>query len=271
MTTQQEILLSVIMPVYNGEKYLAAAIESVLSQTYSHFEFFIVDDASTDQTNQIITQYAKQDSRIFHLANEHNAKQSEARNQPIRKARGKYIVLVDSDDICLTNRFEKQLKFLQNNPGIDVVGSSYCLFADNNIDDCQTVISAKVDDIYHGMPPVHNPTCMIKRSTFLQHGFYDSQFDNAEDVELWFRWFSRGVKFANISEILYKKRNHRGSVSISNIKSQVYLLFKINVIAATRYHIRFSLKGYLHALEQLLYFFYLTFRLDRIYTKNHKG
>lgn len=67
---------------------------------------------------------------------------------------------------------------------------------------------------------------MIKRSIFYSYGFYDSKYDNAEDVELWFRWFSQDVYFDNISEVLYKKRNHSGSVSISNIKPQIYLMLK---------------------------------------------
>lgn len=265
--TKTSPLLSVVMAVYNGEKHLHESIDSVLLQTYSRFELIIVNDGSTDESEYIIREYAEKDKRIIYLKNDLNLGQSKTRNKAINIAKGEYIVIVDSDDICLPDRFEKQIMFFEKNPNVDVLGSDYCLFSGSLKDDCRMVVSANAGDIYNGKPPVHNPTCMIKRSIFYSYGFYDPAYDNAEDAELWFRWFSQDVYFDNISEVLYKKRNHSGSVSISNIRPQVYLMLKINLIAIFKYRIRFTMYGYLRMLEQLFYLIYLLLGLNVIYKK----
>lgn len=260
-------LVSVVMANYNNARFLPEAIESVLAQTYRNFEFFIVDDGSTDNSSEVIKTYLEKDSRIHYIQNERNLGQSETRNKAIRLAQGEYVAIVDSDDICLPNRLEVQINFLRKNLGIDVLGSSYCLFFNNREDECETKVSADVHDLQDGTPPVHNPTCMIKRKTFIDHAYYDSGYDNAEDYELWLRWFSEGVRFENMSEVLYKKRTHSGSVSISKIKRQIYLMLKINLKAVFRYRVRFTTQGYIHILEQFLYLVYLVLGLNRIYAK----
>lgn len=262
-----EPFLSVVMAVYNSGKYLRESIESVLLQTYSHFELILVNDGSTDESEGIIQEYIEKDKRIVYLKNDINLGQSETRNKAIRSAKGDYIAIVDSDDVCLADRFEKQVCFLRENPNVDVLGSSYCLFFNGREDKCETIVSADVNDLRNGTPPVHNPTCMIKRKTFLKHGYYDSKYDNAEDYELWLRWFSQNVRFENMPDVLYKKRTHPGSVSISNIKRQIYLMLKIDFIAITRYHIRFTARGYAHVIEQFLYLVYLYLGLNNIYAK----
>jgi len=267
ITVKKEPLLSVVMAVYNSEKYLSTSIKSVLSQTYPHFELIIVNDGSIDGSESIAREYIAKDKRIVYLKNEVNAGQSATRNRAIKCAKGDYIAIVDSDDICIPSRFEKQVNFLNKNKNIDVLGSWYCLFFNNVIDECTTIVSANADDIYNGKPPVHNPTCMIKRDIFLNYGWYDSKYDNAEDYELWLRWFSQGVHFENMPEVLYKKRNHSGSVSVSNIKKQIYLMLKIDLIAIFKYRVRLTTSGYLHILEQFFYLIYLMLGLNKIYVK----
>lgn len=267
MNIKDNPLVSIVMAVYNTDKYLKESIESILSQTYSNFEFIIINDASSDKSESIIRNYAKKDVRIIYLENKVNSKQSKTRNIAINKANGKYIAIVDSDDVCLHDRIEKQVYFLNKNPDVDVLGSSYCLFY-NNINESNGVVSASMNDLYDGKPPVHNPTCMIKKEIFDKYGYYDSKYDNAEDVEMWFRWFSQGVRFDNIPEVLYKKRIHSGCVSVGRIKHQIFLLLKINITAIVKYHMKFTRKGYLYVLEQFLYLIYLLLRLDRIYVKD---
>ena len=260
-------LISVVMPVHNGEKFLGEAIESVLNQTFSNFEFIIVNDGSTDRTGDIIEKCAQKDQRIICLNNENKLGQSTTRNKAIRQAIGTYVALADADDVSLSSRFMEQVEYMKNHPKIDVLGAYFCLSAGGPIDECR-IVPAYVHDVRNGKPPVHNPTCMIKRKTFLDFGYYDSKYDNAEDVELWFRWFSRGVRFENMAKVLYKKRIHEGSVSISKIRHQMYLLLKINIIALSRYRVRFTSKGYLRILEQAFYLLYLFLRLDRIYVRD---
>jgi glycosyltransferase involved in cell wall biosynthesis len=105
--------ISVIMAVYNGEKYLAEAIESILNQTFKEFEFIIIDDGSKDNSLNIIKRYAKKDSRIIIIKNEKNMKLAWSLNKGLKIARGKYIARMDSDDISLTDRLEKQYYFLE--------------------------------------------------------------------------------------------------------------------------------------------------------------
>ncbi len=116
-------LISVILPVYNGEKYLTECIESVLNQTYRNFEFIIVDDASTDSTPQILKEFALQDTRIKVMTHAINQKQTIAANTAIKQAEGTYIARMDADDVALANRFQKQIDFLEDNPKIGMVGS----------------------------------------------------------------------------------------------------------------------------------------------------
>ena len=105
------------MPVYNGEKYLAEAIESILTQTFADFEFVIVDDGSQDGSAAIIRDYAKRDERIRVIRHERNQGVTTARNSGIAASRGEFIAAMDHDDISLPQRLEKQVDFLQSHPG----------------------------------------------------------------------------------------------------------------------------------------------------------
>ena len=265
MTDQRQTFISVVMATYNHENYLRESIQSVLSQTHSNFELIIVNDNSSDASDEIIRQFANEDDRIVHISNDRNLRQSGARNKAIKIAQGEFIVIVDSDDICLPDRLERQLNYFSEHPECDVLGSSYCIFFPSKVDECRSVATAKTDDIYDGKPMVDNPTVMMRRATFLTHGYFNSKYDDAEDYELYSRWFSKGVIFDNLPEVLYKKRIHDGCVSLSNIEHQIYLMLKINLIALIKYRRRFTKAGYFRMLEQFLRLIYLSLRLDVIF------
>ena len=114
--------VSVIMPVYNGERFLGDAIESVLSQTFSDFEFIIVDDCSRDSSAEIATAFAKDDSRVRFLPLKENVGAAQARNSGGALARGAYLAGMDADDISLPERLRLQVRCLRDNPEIGVVG-----------------------------------------------------------------------------------------------------------------------------------------------------
>lgn len=248
-------LLSVIMPVHNGEKYLKKAVESVLKQTYGHFELLITNDGSTDKTKKIIESYSSKDKRIKPIHLEKKGGISNAMNIAIRRAKGKFIVRADGDDICLPNRFEEQLKYISVHTHVGVLGSYYSVF-NNNISDCQHKEYHSCF-IHDGLPPVNHPTSLIRKELFAKCGYYDSRFDDAEDTELWYRWYSKGVVFNNIPKYLYLKRIHPDSVSIARLRKQVFLMLKINLIALIKYKIHFSVKGYIRIVELLFYSGYL--------------
>ena len=128
-------LVSVIMSVYNGEKYLVQAIDSILNQTYQNFEFIIIDDCSTDNSSHILQEYAKKDSRIKIIKKEKNIGIKgfiENLNLGISIAEGKYIARMDADDISLPERFQKQVTFLENNPEIFMVGAQIDFINEKN-------------------------------------------------------------------------------------------------------------------------------------------
>ena len=120
--------ISVMMIVYNAEKFIREAIESILNQTFSDFEFIILDDHSTDNSYEIINEYAKRDNRILVLHNEKNLGIAESRTKCIKFAKGKYIAIADADDISIPTRLEKQLKYLEEHKEYGVVGSFLELF-----------------------------------------------------------------------------------------------------------------------------------------------
>src|SRR4051812_13632630 len=118
--------ISVLMPVYNAEKFVSEAIESILRQTYTDFEFLIVDDGSTDDSVDIVNEYAQQDKRIVHIVRPH-AGLNTTLNEGLKVAKGKYLARMDADDISLPQRFARQVKYLDAHPECVLVGSRVML------------------------------------------------------------------------------------------------------------------------------------------------
>ena len=120
------VFISVVMAVYNGEKYLKEAIDSILSQTYKNFEFIVIDDCSSDNTPIILKSYT--DARIQVVRNEQNLRLPTSLNKGFKIARGKYIARMDADDIAMPDRFEKQVKYLEAHQEVAVIGGSFQVF-----------------------------------------------------------------------------------------------------------------------------------------------
>ena len=119
-------LLTVLMPVYNADKFLDESINSILSQTYSDFEMLILDDASTDNSLKIIKAYAKEDKRIKFLVNQKNWGEAKCRNILLKNSKTEFIAWMDADDISLPVRLQTQIDFLKQNSNIDVVSCITC-------------------------------------------------------------------------------------------------------------------------------------------------
>ena len=124
-------LLTVLMPVYNADKFLDESINSILSQTYSEFELLILDDASTDNSLKIIKAYAKEDKRIKVLVNQKNRGEAKCRNILLKNSKTEFIAWMDADDISLPVRLQTQIDFLKKNPTIDIVGAYSSTFGDS--------------------------------------------------------------------------------------------------------------------------------------------
>lgn len=204
-------MISVLMPVFNGEKYLAEAIESILNQTFTDFEFIIINDGSTDSTEKIILSY--NDSRISYYKNKINLQLIETLNKGIKLSKGKYIARMDADDISYAKRFEKQLSFMEANKDVDICGTWIKIIGSEN-----EIWRPPVnhDEIVAGMlfeSMIYHPTVMLKRDKLLgSKQLYSKEFRHAEDYEFWIRLSRIGFRFANINEPLLEYRIHNNKI-----------------------------------------------------------
>ncbi len=126
-------VVSVLMPTYNGERFLRPAIESILNQTFRDFELIVIDDGSRDQTAEILREFAARDNRILVLTNERNLGIAAATNRGLAAARGEFVALQDHDDISLPHRIQTELEFLHSHPEIALVGSAATLIDENGV------------------------------------------------------------------------------------------------------------------------------------------
>lgn len=212
--------ISVVMSVYNGKKYLRKAIDSILNQTYTDFEFIIINDCSTDKTNEILQSY--HDKRIKIINNEQNLRLPASLNKGLRLVKGKYIARMDADDIALTDRFEKQVKYLESHPDVAVIGGSFEVF--NEQKGTLYVHKAYCNEMlerYYLIPsPIGHPTAMLRKSMTVDEGFfYDEKYTSAQDYDLWLR-IAQKHKINNIPDIVLKYRVHENSISRKRTEEQ---------------------------------------------------
>ena len=217
----ENIKVSVLTPVYNTEKYVRQAIESILNQTFKDFEYIIVDDCSTDRTWEIVQEYAKRDSRIKLYRNEKNLYIAANRNVCLSKANGKYIVWQDADDISMPQRIEKQFKFMEEHPEVGIVGGYLQFFNDNS--DKTTIRKYATDDkmlrkkIFR-FSPVGQPGAMVRKKCLDEVGAYDPETPPAEDLDMSFR-IGKNYKFANIPEVVVKYREFDNNATFTRLKT----------------------------------------------------
>lgn len=214
--------VSVIMSVYNGEKYLREAVESILNQTFRDFEFIIINDGSTDKSGEILEEYAKKDSRV-RLSHQENMGLTKSLNRAIRLAKGEYIARMDADDISLPQRLEKQVRFLNKNPEIVLVGTGYYeIDASGKIIGRKTPPSSlsELKKILVKYNPFFHASVVIRRKVLEKVGLYDEKMIYAQDYDLWLRIGGK-FKVANLPYILMKKRYTEKMLSFSNEKRQI--------------------------------------------------
>ena len=211
-------LVSVILPVFNGETYLAEAIESILTQTLSDLELIVIDDCSVDGTAAIIRDYANRDERVRLVRHDHNQGMPSARNSGIAVSRGEFIATMDCDDVSLPQRLEKQAAFLEANPDIGVVG----IFVQNVAEDLsvrqiQSFPQQHAFMVMYwilGGTTLYGGVYMARRSALLAVGGYNESYKLAEDTELFSR-LCLETRVANLPEALYLYRHHDQQVSAS--------------------------------------------------------
>ena len=217
--------ISVLMPAYNAEKYIKEAIDSILNQTFTDFEFIIIDDCSTDSTAEIIKSYS--DERIKYYKNEQNLGVARTLNRGLDLATGEYIARMDSDDISLPKRFEEQIKFMDKHKDIAVLGTGIEIFGSlrGKRIFSRTSKELKVDLLF-GCCLAH-PSVMLRAKYFGKNKLhYNPEFSKMEDFDLWER-ISKDYKMATIPDVLVKYRSHPNQVSNKISESNILQTCKI--------------------------------------------
>ena len=203
--------ISVVMSTYNRQNFLPRAIDSVLNQTFSDFEFIITNDGSSDDTANILKKYAKQDSRIKILTNEQNKGLIYSLNRGLDAARGKYIARMDDDDISLGQRFEKQYQFMEKNPDITLT-SSFVANPDDNRTwpfQKQTDSDTMKVELYTNIVPLSHPSIFVRRSFLEKHKIrYNEKYRAAEDRKFYLDLYDAGAKMGKVPEVLVYYRFH---------------------------------------------------------------
>lgn len=229
--------ISVVMSVYNEEKYIRKAIESILEQTFRDFEFLIMDDGSKDRSLEIIKEYAQKDARIVYYHQENHGLPY-ALNELIKRAHGKYIAHMDGDDISFKKRFEVQYRFMERHPEIAVVGANEIaidgkssLFVGTSKDDKIRNIRMMFDNA-----GTSHPTSFIRTEFLKEHGIlYNIHNVGSEDYELWSDIVMHGGIIHLIDKPLAYYRIHKGQmtdvfskegrISAKNIKEKLLKRF----------------------------------------------
>lgn len=213
--------ISVLMPAYNAERFIGKAIESILAQTYTNFEFLIINDGSNDQTESIIQSYS--DNRIRYIKNLYNEGLIATLNKGIGLANGEWIARMDADDIAFPQRLEVQKNYLDNHQAVDVLASTILFINDEGEPtgpwelDQQTIDPDRIKKALITENCIAHPTIMARKS-LLQKFKYRKNSEHIEDYDLWLRLLNRGYHFDKIKTPLLHYRVHKESVTGTHLK-----------------------------------------------------
>ncbi len=252
--TKNTPLISVIIPVYNVNGYLATAINSILDQTYKNLEVIAIDDGSTDDSYKTLKQLAKTDSRLKVLKNSKNLNISRTLNRGIKLAKGQFIARMDADDIALPHRLQQQINFILKHPQVVILGGQ-C----KTIDLTSKIIGKKlfpVTDIQirealYTSNPIQHPTALINRSLLPKNfAWYNPAFPPAEDYDLFFRLGQFG-KYHNLPRFVLKYRQYIGSNTFKNPVKTFNVTKQVRFLAHTQYGYHPSLRSSIVHLLQV--------------------
>lgn len=205
------LLVSVILPVRNEGSYIGKTIESILGQTLQDFEIIIINDASIDDTYDIISKYALRDKRIIIINSDKKLGISGALNKGIAISKGEYIARVDAGDLCLPCRFEDQLRYLNENPDISILGAWAYLIDENEKIIGEWKFPARINNVLlYGVGGIIHPSVIIRKYVFDKLGGYDIKYTVAQDFDLWARAMKNGFNIGNIPKFLIYYRDNTG-------------------------------------------------------------
>ena len=216
--------ISVLMGIYNCEDTLGEAIESIFAQSYTNWELILCDDGSTDGTYALAKWYVSQrPSQCILLRNETNRKLSYTLNRCLEAASGELVARMDADDISHPDRFEKQVRFLREHPGIQLVGTDMQCFDETGKHGIRHAVEKPDKMTLRNTTPFFHATIMTYKTVYDELGGYTvgKRAERIEDVELWFRFFQHGFCGANIPEVLYDVRENYETIKRRTIKERL--------------------------------------------------
>jgi glycosyltransferase involved in cell wall biosynthesis len=217
-------IVSVLMPVYDAECYLDAAIESILGQTFRDFEFLIYDDGSTDRSAAMLERWQERDPRI-RLFRESHAGLTTWLQAGLAEARGRYLARMDADDVARLDRLERQVDYLGRHPECDALGAQALLIDPDGrpIRLCTMQVDhARIDaELLQGRgEALLHPVVMFRREALIAAGGYRCEYETAEDLDLYLRLAERG-RLANLAQVLLEYRQHPAKVSARRAGEQI--------------------------------------------------
>ena len=202
--------VSVVVPVFNESiEVLTLSLGSVASQIFTDFECLVIDESTIPESALACREFCRQDERFLYVHPEKRLGLAASLNLGISMAQGDLIARFDSDDVCMPNRLALQVAFMTGHPNVDVLGGSLEIinlsgttlaFRDYPAD------HSMIERRFQTITAIAHPTVMFRKSVFDKHGGYDSSFRYAEDLDLWLRLLNRGVRFANLQEVLVRYR-----------------------------------------------------------------
>lgn len=243
--------VSIIMGIYNCGETLADAIDSILAQTYSHWELILCDDGSSDNTLQLAMAYQRNyPGQIKLLQNSSNLGLNKTLNRCLEQATGEYIARMDGDDLSLPERLEREAAFLDEHPEYAIVSCPMIYFDEHGDWGTGTSIAAPQSrDFVRGTPFCHAP-CMVRAEAFRAVKGYseDPRTLRAEDYYLWFCMYAAGYRGANLSEPLYKMRDDENAYKRRKFR---YALNEAYVRFTGYRMLKLPIRSYIHALRPL--------------------
>lgn len=247
-------LVSVVMSVFNDDKYVRRAIDSILNQTLRNIEFIIINDASKDNSLKTIQSYVREDRRVRLINNPHELKLAPSLNLGVSQAKSDLIARMDPDDISLPERLELQYDYLKKNPLVAVLGTNLSIVDENKkeiwVRDYPTT-SLDIKKTMLRYAPFAHPSVMIRKKVFEEFGGYDPNMKLCEDTDFWFKIGTK-YEFGNIPKRLVQYTLSKKSGTHRNIRQTELLGFKIKLNAIIKYGYRPSLYDIVYNILQFL-------------------
>ncbi len=238
--------ISIVMPVYNTEKFVAEAIESILSQTFQDFEFIIIDDGSTDWSWGVIQKYANKDNRIIARKNKTNIWISATRNDMIDVCTSNYIVCQDSDDVSLPERLALSIEYLEKNPECWVVAWDVLVIDDEWKQLWKRSYSRMIKNTILKKSPIAQLASMFRKDVFEEVGKYSEELSVAEDYDLWCRMYAAWYTINNLWIPLAKMRLRTGQTKSNKIKEVIQSTLLVQSRAVNLYWLKPSASDILY-------------------------